>query len=31
MFYNIEILEYKLLNRKYIKTLKMLVELSKSQ
>lgn len=31
MFYNIETLKYKLLNRKYTNTLKILVELSKSQ
>lgn len=31
IFYNTEILEYKMLNRKYINILKMLVELSKSQ
>lgn len=31
MFYNIETLKYKLLNRKYTNTLKMLIELSKSQ
>lgn len=31
MFCNTEILEYKLLNRKYINALKMLVELCKSQ
>lgn len=31
MFYNIEIIESKVLDRKYANTLKMLVELSKSQ